>query len=275
MNIKKVFLIYFSPGGNTKKVLRIIGGEIEKKLGLPVQEVDFTLPKMRETQYSFEHDDLIIFGTPTYAGRIPNKILPFVQNSFSADAAAAVAITTFGNRNFDSSPAELSQELANGGFRVFAAASFACQHHFSSKIGTNRPDEKDVGEIKDFTAKIIGKLTCEAELCKVKNVLLCAEVKPYYIPLGIDGNPAKFLKAVPGTNMDKCDRCGMCIAVCPMGIVAGDIETITGACIKCQACVVNCHTQAKYFDDKAFLSHVKMLEENYTSRADNFTLIAK
>lgn len=46
-------------------------------------------------------------------------------------------------------------------------------------------------------------------------------------------------------------------------------SVVTGICIKCQRCVRNCPKGAKYFDDPAFLSHVKMLETTYNGRADN------
>ena len=40
--------------------------------------------------------------------------------------------------------------------------------------------------------------------------------------------------------------------------------TCAGLCIKCHACMKICPTGAKYLDDPAFLSHVAMLEQNYT-----------
>ena len=43
---------------------------------------------------------------------------------------------------------------------------------------------------------------------------------------------------------------------------------VTRVCIKCQACIKKCPKKAKYFDDPAFLSHVAMLEQNYTRRAE-------
>ena len=100
-------------------------------------------------------------------------------------------------------------------------------------------------------------------------------MKPYYIPLGEDMQPAKFLKAVPKTVEELCDGCGVCIKACPVGSISSDYMTITGPCIKCQACIIKCHSGAKYFDDEAFLSHVRMLETNYTKRAANFALIEK
>ena len=88
--------------------------------------------------------------------------------------------------------------------------------------------------------------------------------------MGTDGQPAKFLKAKPQTDPDKCTDCGLCAAVCPMGSIdPADVSSVPGVCIKCQACVVKCPTGAKYFDDPAFLSHKDMLETNYTRRAES------
>ena len=66
----------------------------------------FTLPKDQDTLHSFGPHTLVVFGMPTYAGRIPNKALPFVQKLFSGDPdrkTPAVALVTFGNRSYDSS----------------------------------------------------------------------------------------------------------------------------------------------------------------------------
>lgn len=52
-------------------------------------------------------------------------------------------------------------------------------------------------------------------------------------------------------------------------ISADDPSVITGVCIKCQSCIRKCPQHAKYFDDAAFLSHVQMLEQNFTRRAEN------
>ena len=48
-----------------------------------------------------------------------------------------------------------------------------------------------------------------------------------------------------------------------------DVSNVPGICIKCQACVRGCPEHAKYFDDAAFLSHVAMLEQNFTAPKEN------
>ena len=94
-----------------------------------------------------------------------------------------------------------------------------------------------------------------------------APVAPYYIPLGEDGQPAKFLKAKPKTDLTRCDHCGKCAKVCPMGSINPDnTDEVPGICIKCQACIQYCPQGAKYFDDPRFLSHKAMLERVISGR---------
>ena len=93
---------------------------------------------------------------------------------------------------------------------------------------------------------------------------------PYYTPKGTDGQPAKFLKAKPLTDLSRCTNCGACARVCPMGAIdPKDVCSVPGTCIKCQACVRKCTRHAKYFEDAAFLSHVAMLEQNFTEPKKN------
>ena len=54
-----------------------------------------------------------------------------------------------------------------------------------------------------------------------------------------------------------------------MGSIEADCVTVSGVCIKCQACIVYCHTHAKFFHDDRFLSHKAMLEKNYVRTAQS------
>ena len=88
-----------------------------------------------------------------------------------------------------------------------------------------------------------------------------------------DKTPAKFLKAKPLTDWGKCSRCGACARACPVGSIDKETMEAVGLCIKCQACVRRCTVHAKYFEGRDFLSHVAMLEQNYTRRAENLILL--
>ena len=147
MKIKKVNAVYFSPAGSTKDVAERIAAKIATALDVPFTGIDFTLPEARKEKYRFAPDELVVFGTPTYAGRIPNKALPFVQELFEGEGTPAVAFVTYGNRNFDSSLTELVQEMGGNGFHVFAAAGWTCRHVFSPLIAPGRPDAEDYAKM--------------------------------------------------------------------------------------------------------------------------------
>lgn len=281
MKYKKVAAIYFSPAGATRTVTKTLAEYLAMVYGkeneaLPVEGIDFTLPNARGREYSFQEETLVVFGTPTYAGRVPNKVLPMIPQLFHGNGATAVAVVTFGNRNFDSSLTELIKELAGLDFVPVAGAAVVCRHVFSDCIAPGRPTEEELKELGAFAEKIKTKLDDETVIAKslwdegqqIVKIPGRETVNPYYIPLGRDGAPAKFLPAKVKTNLMDCDDCGLCARVCPMGSVdAMEPANITGICIKCQACVKACPKGAKYFDDESFLSHVAYLEEHYQRKA--------
>lgn len=269
MKITKVWAVYFSPTGNTKKVITTMAKKAAGVLSVPMETFDFTLPENREGVTSFESEDLVFFSTPVYAGRIPNKMLPYVQSVFEGNGAFAVPVSVFGNRNFDNGLIELRNELELHGFHTIAAAGIPTEHVFSNKLATGRPDADDLAKIAEFGEKVAKKVADMTEIPAKIEVRGDDPVTAYYTPLGTDGKPAVFLKAKPKTDPEKCTKCGICATVCPMGSIPKDApDTCTGICIKCHACIKACPAGAKYFDDEAFLSHVEMLKQNYQRRAE-------
>ncbi len=271
MKIQNITGVFFSPAGHTEKVVKLIAERISERLRVPAAYLDFTLPEKRKEPVCFSEDTLVVFGSPTYAGRLPNKIMPAIREQFTAQGSPAVPVVTFGNRSFDDALAELRDILSENGFRPFAAAAAAGEHVFSDRIAGGRPDKEDVLKILAFADRAAEKLEMAAgepdpEMIRVAGN---SPAGPYYRPLGDDGQPAVFLKAKPKTDPEKCTRCGICAKVCPMGSVdPEDTANVPGICVKCQACVRKCPEGAKYFDDPAFLSHIRMLEKNFTRRAE-------
>ena len=115
-----------------------------------MESYDFTLPENRTQLQNFGPSELVVFGTPVYAGRVPNKMLPAVQTLFKGDGTLAVPVVTFGNRNFDNGLIELRNELEHNGFHTIAGAGVVCSHVFSDQIAPGRPDEEDWKILDDF-----------------------------------------------------------------------------------------------------------------------------
>ena len=82
MRFESVWAVYFSACGSTRRVLRRMAEAAGEALALPVRELDYTLPPAREQNYAFGEGDLIFWGSPTYAGRLPNVLLPFLRGHF-------------------------------------------------------------------------------------------------------------------------------------------------------------------------------------------------
>ena len=100
MEIKKVWAMYFSPTGGTEKAVRTVSAHVAESLGVPVEIYDFTLPDVRKKEIAFTETDLVFFGTPVIAGRVPNVLLPYLKTVVGGKAYA-VPMVSFGNRNFD------------------------------------------------------------------------------------------------------------------------------------------------------------------------------
>ncbi|MCI8283681.1 MAG: 4Fe-4S binding protein [Firmicutes bacterium] len=274
MNIEKVYAVYFSPTGGTKKIVTMIAKETAKRLGSDFIEIDYTSAENRKNKYNFGKNDFVVIGTPVYAGRIPNKILPDLEAGiFGSGDTKAAAVSVYGNRNYDEALRELILLSEKNGFSPIAAAAVVNRHVFSEILAAGRPDDTDIREIREFADKIavkLGKFSCAAPVAADRE----SEIGSYYTPLKVDGMAAKFLHAKPITDMKKCDSCGICADLCPMeSISRKNTSEVNGICIKCHACIKKCPNGAKYFDNSDFLSHVKMLEENYTIRKNNLFIL--
>lgn len=266
----KIRAMYFSATGTTRKIVCRIADKIAEMSGFSQTETDFTLPGARLSAPAIAADEIVIFGVPVYAGRVPNVLLKYLS-SVKAEGTPVIPVVVYGNRNYDDALIELRNILEAGGFRSFAAAAFIGEHSFSRILAAGRPDEEDMRLADIFAAGAYNKYRiCGAnELPHPIEVKGCDPVRPYYTPRDRKGTPVNILKVKPKVDPDKCVRCGRCAALCPMGSIdPSDVTQYTGICIKCGACEKGCPAGARYFDDPGYLYHRTELELGYERRAE-------
>lgn len=264
--IKKVWGMYFTGTGTTEKVVTHIGKKIAEKLGVEYEDYDFTLPKVRKVEKSFTEEDLVVFGTPVIAGRVPNLLLKYLD-TLKGNGALAVPVVLYGNRNFDDALIELRNILKDKGMKPIAGGAFIGEHSFSKILGAGRPDAKDMEIASTFAENIFEKVTGKdfdpEKLIEVKGE---TPIRFYYQPRDSKGNSIDIRKVKPKTNMDLCNKCGLCASICPLGSInTEDPSDVFGICMKCCACVKRCPNGAKYYDDENYLYHQHELEAQYAS----------
>ena len=279
--------MYFSGTGTTKKVTAAIADELTEikisqdetaagenpgsikagiKLWQRAADIDFTPPAARREIYRFTPDDLVVFGVPVYAGRVPNVLLKYL-NTLEGNGAQAVPVVLFGNRNYDEALKELRNLLELRGFQTVAAGAFVGEHAFSYTLGKGRPDYADLSVASEFARRIFAVLRTGQVISPVR---LDNEgpLGGYYQPRDQDGNPIDIRKVRPKTR-DTCTDCGYCAQICPMGSIdPADVRNFINICIKCGACIKKCPVEARYYDDESYLYHKHDLETTYARRAE-------
>jgi ferredoxin/flavodoxin len=266
MKIEKVWAVYFTGTGTTKKVVEAIADRAAQKLGAKKAVFDFSLPAAREGFPAVSPQDLVVFGTPVIAGRVPNVLLKYLA-TISGEGALAVPVVLYGNRNFDDALIELRDILAAQGFRPFAAGAFIGEHSFSTILGAGRPDAQDMALVLEFAGKLVEKVDALGDPAKAPLIEVpgrAAAERVYYQPRDRAGTAIDIRKVKPVTDTDTCLDCKHCASICTMqAIDYENVANITGVCIKCCACVKFCPVQAKSFTDESYLYHQHELEAQY------------
>lgn len=267
--MKAVRSVYFSATGTTRKVACLLAEKLAARLQLPCTEVDFTLPAARQQSLHFDRDDLVVLGTPVYAGRVPNVLLPFLR-TMQGSGAIGIPVVVYGNRHFDNALIELRDLMENAGIRTVAAAAFVGEHAFSRVLAAHRPDAEDKSLMDAFAAQMAEKLaslrTLPQDPVEVPGIPL--SYGGYYQPRDRHGVAINILKVKPLVN-EKCTDCKICADVCPMGSISREnVREYTGICIKCGACIKKCPENARYYEDEGYLYHQHELEEMYERRAE-------
>lgn len=236
MNISGQHIAYFSATHTTRNLVRRIG----EKINCPIiKEYNIAgSAKWESTPVKVKASELLIVGVPSYFGRVPSLVVPYIEQ-FKGDNSPAVIICSYGNRDFEDTLLELKDILSANGFKVIAAGGFVPTHSIFPQVASNRPDVRDLGEQEDF-----------AKHCAT--LLRTLENENDALGLQVRGNhPYRETGKIPfvPTGNRKCDECGTCVKLCPVQAIPEDKprKTDKNKCINCGRCITVCPQDARSY----------------------------
>lgn len=261
MNIEHTVMIYFSPTGTSRLILKAVAQGLEKDVS---EVIDITDPDVRNKEAAGLENALVLMGAPVYAGRIPLDTAAYLKR-IRARNCVAVPVVLYGNRDYDDALLELRDIAEEIGCVPVAGGAFIGEHSFCSKefeIAPNRPDEKDLEKARSFgvqIAEIVEQADGPESLSAVK----------------VPGNfPYKELKGFGSFQFievtDECDDCGICVTVCPKNAIdeSNGFATRDEDCIYCCACIKECPKDARVMTDNPMKKIAGWLSENCTERKE-------
>lgn len=227
--------IYFSPSGTTKKISK----QFVNAISAESAEYDILI-KPIDKELLFSKEQLLVVTMPVFAGRIPSVCLDSLAK-IKGSKTPAVAMVSYGNRDYDDALLELHDILTDKGFIIIAAAAIIAQHSMFS-IAKNRPDMDDLTKINDFAVK------CKEKYLSGKIDPMSSTIKgnrPYCVPADIP------LKPISNYN---CNKCGICVDICPVNAISSmdPLLTDTAKCITCTACIACCQVKARNLEGSLY-----------------------
>ena len=108
MEIKKVKTVYFSPGKKTAKILNLF----IKNFSIKCENNNITSYKKRNIEIDFQNNELAVFASPVYGGRIPALVADEFRNIRGSNTPAVI-IAVYGNGSYGDALLEMQEILEN------------------------------------------------------------------------------------------------------------------------------------------------------------------
>ncbi len=235
-------LLTFSPTGQSKACALAVAKATKQEF----VELDLTHFLQRENPLVLQNTTLIV-AYPVYWGRVPSPFGEYLKDKLTCIGCKALVIASFGNHTFGDALVEMEDILLQKGVSLIGAATIGCQHSFTDKVGSRRPD------IGDF--QILDRLA----------VYLNGETKSVHPP----GNrPYKRHKPALDTlfmPVSKNKISSQCYEVCPTDSLA---KADPSLCIHCCACIKVSNNDLR-MEDPWFVKVTNHLEKTCQRRKDS------
>lgn len=241
----EINLVTFSPTHTGRTVAEAVASGFSGTEDT-IQLIDLTLPD--NTKDDMVVAGVAVFTAPVYGGRVAETAVERFGRVRAAEMGCTPAILTavYGNRDYEDALVELRDIVVRQGFVPLSAGAFVGEHSYSRPdegmpIAQGRPDEADRNAAERFGRD--SRIKYEGGTWR---------------PLTVKGSvPYKekgsATPATPVTDPELCTGCGICVGVCPTGVVGLSAdgmmaESRAEGCIKCCACLKFCPAGARRFD---------------------------
>ncbi len=260
MKLSKVWTIFFSPTGTSKKIVTAIASSFS---GLDSSSIDLTYPGTA-VQKSFKADELVVIGVPVYAGRVAPLAASRLRG-IEGNGAPAVLVVLYGNREYEDALVELRDIAAAASFIPFAASAFIGEHSFSDHhmpIAQGRPDQTDLASAASFGSRVFQQISHLQDL-HPRHLLQVPGNTPY--KTGMASPPV-----TPKVDTATCTLCGLCITTCPGGAITIEdgLSMDVERCIFCCSCIRTCQEEAVSIGAPPLLEKQQWLNKNCAQRKE-------
>lgn len=242
----KIVSIYFSATDNTRKSVNAMAECFDGEK----QIIDITDNK-EYSETNIDKNTFVIFGAPVYAGRLP-YIAKERFAKFKGNNTPCTLVLTYGNRHYDDALKEFYDMATEQGFVVMGCATLVCKHTYG-QIQTERPDEKDLSQDKEFIKAVLNKKQATDLHINVNDITKPVMTKGHFLP-HTDNN---------------CIKCGLCVRKCPMGAIAKDCVSIENNCMSCLRCVKICPKKAKNVQYDEYIKFAEEFTQKLKNRREN------
>ena len=262
MNTQSLKLVYFSPTGTTKAVVK----GIAKGMNIVnVEHVDITKPNARKKPLYISENELLIIGVPVYMGRVPALLSDWLH-AVQAVKTPVVCVIVYGNRVYDNALLELQDILINQGCKPLASAAFIGEHSFHSSelpaASEGRPDKSDLNHAELFGQKINKKLLVISSVDNLPTLTVPGNY-PY-------GGVTKLWNVDFISVGNECTQCGICTEGCPTGAIDSENSSLIDIekCTLCCACIKHCPHNARSMKPGIMKDAAKRVYELFRERKE-------